>query len=141
MVGKGENKKSMAYVGNITAFLRFLGRCGEAPVQVYNYADKPDISMHELVGIVRRMIGKESALLPKIPYFLGMLGGACFDMAAFLTGKTFPVSRIRIRKFGANTTINIDRLKKTDFVPPFTLQKGLERFVAYEFRERKINQE
>jgi len=138
MVGKGENKKSMAYVGNITNFLRFLGMCDPAPVQVFNYADKPDISMNEFVGIVRKLIKKQSALLPRIPYFLGMLGGACFDMAALLTGKTFPISRIRIRKFCADTTINIDRLKETDFVPPFTLQKGLERFVDYEFGERRI---
>ena len=43
MVGKGNNHKSMGYVGNLCEFITFLLTHGIATgVEVYNYADKPD---------------------------------------------------------------------------------------------------
>ena len=49
------------------------------------------------------------------------------------TGKTFPVSLVRIKKFCADTTIAVEKLEKTGFVPPFTLNKGIEMFLNHEF--------
>ena len=39
MVGKGENKKSMAYVGNIVAFIKFLIENKQEGYNVYNYIE------------------------------------------------------------------------------------------------------
>ena len=50
MVGKGENKKSMAYVGNIVAFIQFLIENKREGYNVFNYIDKPDFTMNELVS-------------------------------------------------------------------------------------------
>jgi len=60
MIGSGQNRKSMAYVGNLT---RFLAACLEFPpgIHLYNYADKPDLMTAELVALVRRELGKPSA--------------------------------------------------------------------------------
>jgi nucleoside-diphosphate-sugar epimerase len=56
MVGNGENRKSMAYVENITAFLEYsMGF--EPGVHTYNYVDKPDFSMNSLVANVNRILG------------------------------------------------------------------------------------
>lgn len=50
MVGAGTNYKSMAYVGNIVAFIKYLLSHSHAGYEVYNYIDKPDLSMNELVA-------------------------------------------------------------------------------------------
>lgn len=52
---------------------------------------------------------------------------------ARLTGRTFPVSAIRIRKFAADTTVNTDRLLASGYVPPTSLQQAIRRTIAAEF--------
>jgi nucleoside-diphosphate-sugar epimerase len=49
MIGNGKNKKSMAYVENLAAF---LVKCIESDEKyaVYNYVDTPDFTMNELVS-------------------------------------------------------------------------------------------
>ena len=51
-----------------------------APGQhLYNYADKPDLSMNTLVTAIRRELGQSEKAL-RIPYFIGILGGTFFDI-------------------------------------------------------------
>ena len=52
MIGKGQNKKSMAYVGNIVAFIKFRLNNIELGYQIFNYADKPDFNMNELTHLI-----------------------------------------------------------------------------------------
>jgi len=139
MVGDGRNRKSMAYVGNVAAFLMFVGELGRSGIRVFNYVDKPDFSMSELVSKVRTYIGKSPTPLVRIPYRMGMLGGTCFDMLAVLTGKNFPISRIRVEKFCADTTISIDALQKTEFISPYSLDKGMEHFLTHEFVKKSFS--
>ncbi|MDA3787829.1 MAG: NAD-dependent epimerase/dehydratase family protein [Desulfobacula sp.] len=133
MVGQGINKKSMAYVGNIVSFLISMAESAESGTNVYNYSDEPDLSMNEFVGLIRQHTGKSAGISLRIPYLLGMAGGGCLDLLSKFTGKTFPVSLIRVRKFCADTTIAVEKLKKTGFIPPFTLTKGIELFLNHEF--------
>lgn len=57
MVGNGRNRKSMAYVGNLT---RFLATCLDFPngVHLYNYADRPALTTGELVILARRELSR-----------------------------------------------------------------------------------
>ncbi len=57
MVGKDENRKSMAYVENIAAFIEY-SLSFKPGVHVYNYIDKPDFSMNGLVARVNRLLGR-----------------------------------------------------------------------------------
>ena len=86
MVGNGNNKKSMAYVGNIVAFTKFLMENKTTGYNVYNYIDKPDFNMNELVGHVSKVLNKHIPTT-HFPYWLGMLGGYGFDLLAKITGK------------------------------------------------------
>lgn len=133
MVGSGENKKSMGYVGNIAAFLAYQVNKNSG-VQIYNFAGKPDLSSREIVNIVKEALNLPDNTL-SIPYWLGLVGGYAFDIIAKLTGKKFPVSSIRIKKFAAETTVNTDKLIKSGFKEPFTLQEGLEKMIQYEFKQ------
>ena len=134
MVGHGENVKSMAYVENVAAFLVYALSFGSG-VHVYNYVDKPDMSMNDLVGIADRMLGRSGARRIHVPYWIGYLGGLVFDALAAVTGKSFPVSAIRVKKFCSNTQFAADRVRESGFVPPVALPEGLERTIRYEFIE------
>ena len=63
LIGKGTNKKSMAYVGNIAAFLKYNIELGQSGYRVYNYIDKPDLEMNELVFISERKTGEGQEVL------------------------------------------------------------------------------
>ena len=131
-VGKGINRKSMGYVFNLTSFLTTLLKY--APGQfVYNYADKPDLGMNELIEIFYNTIGKNSKINFKIPYALGLMGGYGYDLLAKITDKSYPISSIRIKKFCADTVINADKLQQTGFTPSYTLAEGLSRMIKSDF--------
>lgn len=134
MIGSGKNLKSIAYVGNVTAFLAHALTLGKG-THLYNYADKPDLNMREFVVSVREALGKEGTGL-RIPYLPGLLGGYVFDVLAKITGKKFPISSIRVRKFCANTIVNADKLQETEFEAPFSLKAGLQDMIAAEFPKR-----
>lgn len=89
MVGSGKNRKSMAYVENVAAFLEFglgFGR-GE---HVYNYVDKPDLDMNSLVELIRTELGRAPRPPFKVPYWLGLLAGAGCDLLRLVTRRNFP---------------------------------------------------
>ena len=136
MIGDGKNCKSIAYVGNVAAFLHHaLGF--KAGAHLYNYADKPDINMRDFVASIRKALGYRG-LGPQMSYALGLLGGSVFDVAAKVTGKKFPISIIRIKKFCADTIVNADKLKEeTGFKAPYSLHDGLEEMIECEFQDKK----
>ena len=98
MVGAGTNRKSMAYVENVSAFIRHTLSFGPG-LHVYNYIDKPDYSMNELVLKVKHAIGQPEKVGIRIPYALGFLAGKGFDLASKLTGKKLTISAIRVKNF------------------------------------------
>ena len=131
MIGQGENRKSMAYVENVAAFLKFC--LHEKPgVQIYNYADKPDYRTKELTDVVYAAMGKKKSAL-RLPYALGMLAGYTFDVLARITGKSFPVSAVRVRKFCADTTSAAEKCRAAGFKPEFSLEDGIARMIAHDF--------
>lgn len=131
-VGDGGNRKSMAYVGNLVQFV-----AGQLPVppgaRVFNYADKPDLTTKELVGVVYQALGSRRITLPAIPLWLGLAAGSVIDGIARVTRRTFPVSRIRIRKFAADTRINADAVRATGFSAETPLPDALRRTIKTEF--------
>ncbi len=132
MVGNGKNKKSMGYVLNFAKFLTFLLKTAPGKY-VYNYADKPDLRTDELLSIVRNALGRKPKINFRVPYVIGLLGGYAFDFLAKLTGKTYPISSIRIKKFCADTQVSAEKLKETGFTAPYLLNDGIERMILSEF--------
>jgi len=132
MVGNGKNKKSMGYVLNCTKFLTFLLKTTTGK-HVYNYADKPDLRIDELVRITKHTLFKRNDLGFRLPYMIGLLGGYAFDSLAKMTGKTYPISSIRIKKFSADTQVSAQKVKDTGFTAPYLLTDGLKRMISSEF--------
>ena len=88
MIGKGENKKSMAYVRNIVALIKDKLEKKELGFSVFNYADKPDFSMNELTLLIEKKMNIKNHKL-RIPFWLGMLVGYGFDLISLLSKKSF----------------------------------------------------
>ncbi len=139
MIGNGENRKSMAYVENVSAFLTHCLNFGPG-THIFNYVDKPDMTMNELVSTIRRQIGKPGGSL-RLPKGLGAVAGTGVDLLANLTGKTFPISKVRIDKFCATTIFSARKLGQTAFRPPKNLQQALETTIKAEFVSEKDNPE
>lgn len=132
MIGRGQNKKSMAYVGNVAAFIKHC--LNEKKSNLYNYADKPDLQTKELINTIYQKLEKEKPSIT-IPYWFGLLAGYGFDVLAKITGKTFPVSSIRIKKFCADTSVDATKKNQTGFEPKYTLVDGVERMINHDFKE------
>jgi nucleoside-diphosphate-sugar epimerase len=131
MIGKGQNKKSMAYVGNIVALIKNRIEKSEPGYHIFNYADKPDFSMVELTRIIEE---KMKIKLPsiKIPYLLGMVGGYGFDFISVLLRKKFSISSVRVKKFCATTQFDASKVRSV-FKSPYTLDEGLNKTLEHEF--------
>jgi nucleoside-diphosphate-sugar epimerase len=130
-VGSCENKKSMAYVGNVVALLSHLIEHAHG-YSVYNYIDKPDLTMSELIDVVGKSLGRKIPSV-KVPYFLGMLGGYGFDVLAKLTGKKLSISSVRVKKFCATTQFDAAAVLTSGFTPPYSLSEGLDQTIKHEF--------
>lgn len=138
MVGNGENRKSMAYVENVAAFIEYS--LGVKPgVHIYNYIDKPDFTMNGLVATVNRILGRSENIIFRLPFSIGFLIGKGFDLVAALNGRQFPVSALRVKKFCANSVYGT-AIDRTGFVPPVSLNQALERTIRYEFVEKHENE-
>ena len=134
MVGKGENVKSMAYVGNIVALIRHLLESERVGLDVFNYTDKPDMNMNQLVSLVSKVLHKPIPSL-HFPYWLGMCGGYCFDVLAWLTRRKLAISAVRVKKFCATTRFDSNKVVSLGFQAPYTMEEGLQRTLTFEFVE------
>lgn len=132
MVGKGDNVKSMAYVGNVVAFVKYMIDNVADGYNVFNYIDKPDCNMNDLVAHVSHVL-KKHIPTTHFPYWLGMLGGTFFDVLAKITGKKFSISSVRVKKFCSTTQCDSSKMLATGFKAPYTLKEGLARTLEFEF--------
>ncbi len=133
MVGDGLNRKSMAYVENVAAFLEY-SMTFKPGIHIYNYIDKPDFSMNQLVAHVKKLLGRSSKINFRLPYYFGLSIGWVFDLSAKLLGRKFPISSIRVKKFCADSMYE-SAISETGFMPPVNLMDAIEKTVRYEFIE------
>ena len=135
MIGNGSNRKSIAYVGNL---VEFLGAWLDARpgVHLYNYADKPDKSVRELVATIGKLTDRRTTTGFALPYWLAWGIGCLCDGIAWIRRKPLLISRVRVRKFCADTQIDTAALERAGFKPSHTIDDGLAKMIADMPRER-----
>lgn len=134
MVGNGENRKSMAYVGNVAAFIRH-SLSFSTGVHLYNYIDKPDLNMNELIAVCHSNLKKKPLLSRfRLPVPIGLVLGHMADAIGKISGRSFPISAIRVRKFLSTTQFS-SKAPETGFIAPVSLKDGFTRTLKYEFLE------
>jgi nucleoside-diphosphate-sugar epimerase len=134
MIGNGENRKSLAYVESVAAFIEFGMDFGPG-IHTYNFVDKPDFSMNQLVKTIRQVLGKPEGIYLRVPFMVGFIIGKGFDLISLLIKKNFSISSIRIKKFCANSVYST-AIEKTGFIAPISLQSALKKTILYEFIEK-----
>lgn len=137
MVGHGENRKSMAYVENVAAFIEFSSEF-KPGTYVYNFIDKPDFTMNQLVSSVQQILGRQNNSKFRFPYALGYIIGKLFDLVAAITGKRLVISSIRVKKFCSNSVYNTS-IGSTGFVAPIPLEQALKKTIEHEFIKKNDN--
>jgi len=135
MIGRGDNIKSMAYVDNLADFISYSINLKQG-LHIYNYIDKPDLKIRELIEISRKSMNLRSKPIITVPYFLAIICGYIFDFLSFLLRKNFSISSIRIKKFCSDSQFN-SSVSKTGFKPRYSLEDAIEKTVKYEFIDKK----
>ena len=133
MFGDGTNRKSMAYVENLVAFIEYSLSFNPG-LHIYNYIDKPDFDMNTLISEARRTLFGKTNVGLRLPGFAGIALGYVADWMAMIIRKPLPVSSIRVKKF-MGTTKFASSVSDTGFVPPVSLEEGLALTLSYEFIE------
>tara|TARA_X000000950_G_C13914304_1_gene660255 strand:+ start:109 stop:1059 length:951 start_codon:yes stop_codon:yes gene_type:complete len=135
MIGSGKNKKSMAYIKNISDFILSLVNNSKLGLfEIYNYADKPDLNMNELFSEVNKLLKRKKSIF-KIPLYIGIFVGYIFDLISFITRKKLLISSVRVKKFCAVTQFNSDKCKSI-FNPRYSLTEGLRNTINFEFLKK-----
>lgn len=133
MFGNGKNRKSMAYVQNVAAFLNY-SITFKPGIHIYNYIDKPDFDMNSLVSLARKVLFGKSNIGLRLPGFFGIFIGYVADLFTKILRVSIPISSIRVKKFMGTTQFS-SSISKTDFIAPVNLDEGLVKTLQYEFIE------
>lgn len=135
MVGSGKNKKSLAYIDNIVEFVVHCIALPKGKSYLYNYVDQPESDMNHIVKTIFKGLDKSVSSI-RVPYFVASAGALLFDVAAKLTKRNFPISRIRIKKFCSNTSFN-SSLAETGFKPLHSIEDAIIETVKFEFKNQE----
>lgn len=138
MVGSGNNYKSLAYVKNVSYFIKFNIDNTKPEYRLFNYVDRPDLTTNIIVNIVEKTLNKT---IPSfhIPKFFGMLVGYFFDLISLITKNKFSISSVRIKKFCATTKFDGKKAMLIGFNPKFSIEIGLLNTINYEFNKQQYD--
>lgn len=104
------------------AFVRSRG----LGLDIFNYADKPDYTMRELVKFILHVLDGKSAPAINIPEWLGLYVASLLDFIGQRTGARFSINRERIEKFCSSTEIDAQNAFATGFAPRYTIEEALQ---------------
>ncbi len=136
MIGSGKNIKSMAYVENVADFIAFSLRF-DSGQQLFNYVDKPDMDMNELVRTVRKKLFNKEGVGFRMPVIIGYMAGYFFDILSHIFKFKFPISKIRIQKFISNTQFD-SKVADTGFSAKKSLKSALNETLDFEYPPKII---
>ena len=140
MIGRGENKKSLAYVGNVVAFIEQCITTTKT-YALYNYVDTPDYTMNEFVDHVKTKVQRKKWLGIRVPYWAGTAVGYIADIINMFVKKKLPVSSIRIKKFTTTTEFQSKKHELDSFEAPYLLADALNKTLEYEFISPNVKNE
>jgi nucleoside-diphosphate-sugar epimerase len=128
LVDGGRNRKSVAYVGNLVAFIaRLLD--AEPGLRIFNYADPPAPTVRELVQAILALMPSAPQAVPSLPLAPALAGAWLAQGWASLRRREAAITPRRVRALRAETTLDVAAMQGTGFLPPFSLRDGLARTV------------
>jgi nucleoside-diphosphate-sugar epimerase len=136
MIGNGRNQKSLAYVGNVAAFLLHTADSNIDNATV-NYVDEPALTMHQLVSMSQQIMEIKPTLRLRLPKAVGLLASYMADTASALSGIPSVISSIRVKKFCADSSFSRGTSVFDDYQPPTSLYEALTKTIIHEFKSNR----
>lgn len=129
-IGKGDNVKSVAYVGNLVAATQFLLDRLEPGLQIYNYSDEPQLRMKQLVDLISK---KAQVRVNRfhIPYLIAIPVGGVLEVLFKMAGSNFEITTNRLKKFCMHSEQPADKIRSLGFHQKYTLEEGIEKTVRW----------
>ena len=139
MMGKGSNRKSMTYVGNVAALCHQLVLKGSSErLSVVNVADPEPYRLDAIVGTISRALGRPDRLI-RVNRELALAGSWCLDTGAGLLGRHSPVTPDQVRKMTANSMCDVTKLQQQyGFASPILLEEGMRKTVDWHMSKEGI---
>lgn len=134
-VGKGENIKSIAYVENLVDATVFLLERLKPGLEVYNYADYPEMTIEDTVNTITGCLGYHKPRI-RLPLGLAMAGACVFDVLGKITGINFPITAYRIKKFNTSTRFKADKIRNAGFKQKIMLPEGFRRMIDWYLKNK-----
>lgn len=122
--------KSVCYIHNITRATQFCMERMKPGMQIFNYADKPDLTVNQLTLVITQALGHKRQYL-HFPLWLGLMAAAPFDLYIKVTGKNFPISSARIRKLATRTQFDATAIRKYGYTPGIPLEEGIRNMTHW----------
>jgi nucleoside-diphosphate-sugar epimerase len=123
-IGAGLNVKSVAYVKNLVEAVLYLLDHLESGVSVYNYADEPQLTSHNIGKTIASALGKPAPIT--LPYWLVYGLALPFDLIKKITGKDLAISSTRVQKLTIPTYFKAEKIRKKGFQSPYSNIEGLQ---------------
>jgi nucleoside-diphosphate-sugar epimerase len=133
-VGMGKNIKSIGYVENIVAGTLFLLEHMKPGVEIYNYADYPQLTSAAIAEKIAQALEVKLCRFI-LPLRVTMFLAYPFDLVSKLTGKNLPITAYRIKKYAMSTHHTADKIRHLGFVPPCSIDTGINRMVDWYLQE------
>ncbi len=128
-IGKADNIKSTAYVKNIVDATWFLINKMKPGFEIYNYVDKPQLSVRATVELIAGSLGKSKPITLPVGFIYVI--GVFFDLIIKIFGKNLPISTYRINKLRKATNFKADKILKAGFRPKYDNIQGLKSMVKW----------
>ncbi len=128
-IGDGKNIKSITYVENIVNDTIIFMKNWTKGTRIYNHTTSPNLYSHQISEIIAKLLGKKRPML--FPLSLAKLLVFPFDLLIKITGKNFPISRARLKKFCTQTyyiSENIDNQSSKEY---YSTQESLQKTVEW----------
>lgn len=115
--GSINNRRSFIYIDNLIDFISYCIESENAANQIFLISDDSDLSLKELIKLLRLELNKPPLLIP-VPIFI-------FKIMGKVTGKTAVVNRLT-----GNLQINMNKAKSVlSWKPPFSTKQGLAKTI------------
>ncbi len=129
LVGRNDNPKSLVGIRNVvSAVSHLLERMVPGTCEVYNLVDAQTLTVRELDARIRQKFGK-SGNSPSLPLSIAK-GAAWFgDSFYSISGRHFPINSTRLQALLETTHFSGEKLKRTGFVHPQSIDDGLAEMI------------
>ncbi len=140
MMGLGQNKRSMVYVGNVVdAAFTVVGR-EIADKKIYLITDGVDYSVKDLYRLIAKGLSKKT--LPfYVPMCIAKLLAIAGDIGGKMIRRSLPFNSESLRKLTGSLTFSSQRIQEEiGFAPKYNLYNTIDETIKW-YQEEKSNSE